>query len=97
MFAGKNLTVFQHEIDTNWIQGIKENKINWTKQREGKTTRPKRTINDVLRKMKEISLENENNDDDQEDDENKKCDKANCKIDKAIGDDILLVQCGKRY
>ena len=51
----------------------------------------------MLRKMKEISLENENNDDDQEDDENEKCDKANCKINEAIGDDILLVQCGKRY
>ena len=26
-----------------------------------------------------------------------KCDKANCKIDEASGDEILWVQCGKRY
>ena len=51
----------------------------------------------MLRKMKEISLENENNDDDQEDDKNEKCDKANCKIDKASGDEILWVQCRKCY
>ena len=57
-------------------------------------------MNDMLRKMKEISLENENNDDDQEDDKNEKCDKANCKIDEASGDEIYNagdLQCGKRY
>ena len=54
----------------------------------------------MLRKMKEISLENENNDDDQEDDKNEKCDKANCKIDEASGDEIYNagdLQCGKCY
>ena len=51
----------------------------------------------MLRKMKEISLENENNDDDQEDDKNEKCDKANCKIDEASGDNAGDLQCGKRY
>ena len=51
----------------------------------------------MLRKMKEISLENENNDDDQEDDKNEICDKANRKIDETSGDKILWLQCGKRY
>ena len=51
----------------------------------------------MLRKMKEISLENENNDDDQEDDKNEICDKANCKIDEASGDEILWLKRGKRY
>ena len=54
----------------------------------------------MLCKMKEVSLENENNDDDQEDDKNEKCDKANCKIDEASGDEIYNagdLQCGKRY
>ena len=51
----------------------------------------------MICKMKEVSLENENNDDDQEDDKNEKCDKANWKIDEASGDDIFWVQRGKCY
>ena len=42
-------------------------------------------------------MENEKDDDDQEDDKNEKCYKANCKIDKASGDEILWVQCRKCY
>ena len=51
----------------------------------------------MLCKMKEVSLENENNDDDHEDDKNEKCDKVNWKIDEASGEDIFWVQRGKRY
>ena len=51
----------------------------------------------MLRKMKETSLENENNDDDQEEDKNEICDKANSKIDEASGDEILWLKRGKRY
>ena len=51
----------------------------------------------MLRKMKEISLENVNDDDNQEDDKNEKCDEANYKIDEASGDKILWVQCGTCY
>ena len=51
----------------------------------------------MLHEMRETSPENENNDDDQEDDKNERCDKANCKIDEASGDEILWVQCGKCF
>ena len=51
----------------------------------------------MLCKMKEVSLENENNDDDHEDDKNEKCDKVNWKIDEASGEDIFWVQRGKCY
>ena len=43
----------------------------------------------MLHEMREMSPENENNDDDQEDDKNEGYDKANCKIDEASGDEML--------
>ena len=62
-------------------------------------TKRQRTMNNMLCEMTEISPENKNNDDDQEDDKNERRDKANCncKINKASGDEILWVHCGKCF
>ena len=62
-----------------------------------KTIKRQRTINEMLGEMREISPENENNDDNQEDDKNERCDKVNCQINEASGDEILWAQCWKCF